>query len=53
MVKAGNGGEAGEEKGGAGLMEAYLLGDKDVLEIREDARIRQAAALDRGGAVGG
>ena len=53
VVKAGNGGEAGEEKGGAGLVEAHLLGDEDVLEIREDARIRQAAALDRGGAVGG
>ena len=34
-------------------MEAYLLGDKNVLEIREDTRVRQAAALDRGGAVGG
>ena len=35
VVKAGNGGEAGEEKGGAGLMEAYLLGDKNVFSIKK------------------
>ena len=52
-VKAGDGGKAGTEKSGTGLMEADLFRDEDVLEIRSNARVRQAAALDRGSAVGG
>ena len=34
-------------------MEAHFLGDENVPEIREDARVRQPAALDRRRAVGG